>query len=62
MSGLNMRIIKDLPVTLPPIELQSEFVRKLRVATGLGGTYREYDSELDALFASLQDRAFKGEL
>ncbi len=62
MAGLNMRIIKDLPVSLPPIELQSEFARRLRIAAGVCNAQRAHRAELDALFASLQDRAFKGDL
>ncbi len=62
MSGLNMRIIKGLPVSLPPMDLQREFVARLRVVSALRDSHRTHRSELDALFASLQDRAFKGEL
>ncbi|MEY8039323.1 restriction endonuclease subunit S [Saccharopolyspora cebuensis] len=62
MSGLNMGIIKDLPVVLPPVSLQQDFIDRVlslkRIKTGL----EAHLAELDALFASLQHRAFRGEL
>ncbi len=62
MSGLNMGIIKDLPVILPPLSLQGKFGERL---SGVDKTLRESQSgldALDALFASLQQRAFSGQL
>jgi type I restriction enzyme S subunit len=59
---LNMRQIKSFRVPLPPMDLQRKFsvcidaVEKLKTAQCLSLAY------LDTLFASLQHRAFRGEL
>lgn len=62
MSGLNMAIIKELPITLPPIELQKIFSERISVAQAAKAAHFAHLAELDALFASLQHRAFRGEL
>ena len=51
-----------LHVTVPPIELQREFARRVRAVEKLKTAQRASLAELDALFASLQHRAFRGEL
>lgn len=62
MGILNAGLLKQLAVVLPPLALQCDFggrthdVQKLKVA------HRASLTELDALFASLQHRAFRGEL
>lgn len=62
MSGLNMELIKGMPVPLPDIELQREFARRVAAVEKLKTAQRASLAELDALFASLQHRAFRGEL
>ncbi|MCA1226704.1 restriction endonuclease subunit S [Saccharopolyspora sp. 6M] len=62
MSGLNMGIIKDLPVTLPPLSLQQAFVDRVRSLKRTKTGLETHLAELDALFASIQHRAFRGEL
>ncbi len=62
MSGLNMGLIKGMPVPLPPIELQREFARRVQAVEKLKTAQRASLAELDALFATLQHRAFRGEL
>jgi type I restriction enzyme S subunit len=62
MSGLNMGLIKGMPIPLPPLDLQSEFARRVASVEKLKTTQRAALAELDALFASLQHRAFRGEL
>ena len=54
--------LRELPVAVPPIELQCEFARRATVVEKLGAAQLASLAELDALFASLQDRAFRGEL
>jgi type I restriction enzyme S subunit len=62
MSGLNMGIIKAMLIPLPPIELQREFAACVAGSEKLTIAYRASLAELDALFATLQHRAFRGEL
>jgi type I restriction enzyme, S subunit len=54
--------LRDLPMPLPPIHLQHEFARRVESIERLKGIQRAALAELDALFASLQYRAFRGEL
>ncbi|MGH3570820.1 MAG: restriction endonuclease subunit S [Pseudonocardiaceae bacterium] len=62
MSGLNMGIIKAMPLLLPPLALQQEFADLVEAVERLKISHRAHLAELDALFASLQYRAFRGEL
>ncbi|CAD9197069.1 restriction endonuclease subunit S [Acinetobacter bohemicus] len=62
MSGLNMGIIKELPVELPPIEKQNEFsTLKQKVILQKELMVKEL-SKINNLFASLQNQAFSGTL
>jgi len=47
---------------LPPLELQREFALRVSAVEKLKTTQRASLAELDNLFASLQHRAFRGEL
>ena len=47
---------------VPPIALQREFARRVGAVEKLKTAQRASLAELDALFASLQHRAFRGEL
>lgn len=62
MNGLNMGIIKSMPIPVPALSLQREFADRIqRVAKRRAAA--ESASRLDdELFASLQSRAFRGEL
>ena len=62
MEGLNMGIIKDMPIPLAPIELQHGFARKIAAVESLKSIQLSAGAKLDSLFASLQHRAFRGEL
>jgi type I restriction enzyme S subunit len=46
----------------PPIPLQREFARRVTAVEALKTAQRASLAELDALFATLQHRAFRGEL
>jgi len=59
---LSLTKIKQVSVPLPPIELQHEFARRVTAVEALKTVLRCSSSELDVLFASLQHRAFRGEL
>jgi type I restriction enzyme, S subunit len=62
MSGLNMSIIKDLPIVLPSTAVQLEYVSRLEAIQALKSFHMTHLDRLDNLFASLQHRAFSGEL
>ena len=53
---------EQIRIPVPPIELQREFARRVRAVEKLKTAQRASLAELDALFASLQHRAFRGEL
>ena len=55
---------KALDITLPvaPLQLQRELARRINALETLKTAFRGSLMELDALFASLQYRAFRGEL
>ncbi|MDP0492028.1 MAG: restriction endonuclease subunit S [Verrucomicrobiota bacterium JB023] len=59
---LNISLIKSAPVILPPLALQQQFATIVELVERQKERMRAHLAELDALFASLQDRAFKGEL
>jgi hypothetical protein len=64
-SGLNTISVSDVrttPLTLPPMSLQRDFACRVAAVEKFKGTHRTSQTELDTLFASLQHRAFRGEL
>jgi type I restriction enzyme S subunit len=54
--------IEVFEATCPPIVLQQEFARRATAVEALKTAQRASLAELDALFATLQHRAFRGEL
>lgn len=62
MAGLNMGIIKAMPVALPPLPLQQTFATRVQAIEALKAQHRAALAEADALFAALQQRAFAGGL
>jgi type I restriction enzyme S subunit len=61
-SKLTQGQLNVAKVLLPPIELQREFARRVTAVEALKTAQSASLAELDALFATLQHRAFKGEL
>lgn len=62
MDGLNLGVIKSLMFRLPPLELQEDFVRKLKLITAQVNMLKESNLESEILFNALMQKAFKGEL
>jgi type I restriction enzyme S subunit len=66
MAGLNMGLIKELPVLLPPLKRQGELVTaldSLREETQhLASLYERKLAALEALKKSLLHQAFTGQL
>lgn len=62
VRGINLGDVKLMPIIMPDLETQREFAR-LAIATGkLRASHRASIVSLDSMFASLQHRAFRGEL
>jgi type I restriction enzyme S subunit len=62
MANINATEIQNMDIAQPPIKLQQEFARRIAAVEKLKATHRASLAQLDALFASLQHRAFRGEL
>lgn len=61
-SSINQQDVKAFQIRVPPLSLQQEFARRVEAVAQLNATHRESLIHLNALFASLQHRAFRGEL
>lgn len=59
---LNIGLIKTAPVIQPPIDLQHRFATIVESIEQQKTRLRNHLTELDTLFASLQQRAFNGDL
>jgi type I restriction enzyme S subunit len=53
---------EKIEIPVPPLPLQREFARRVTAVEKLKTAQRASQAELDALFATLQHRAFRGEL
>lgn len=62
MTGLNLTIIKELKLKLPPITLQNQFTERLKVIEAQKQQAQEALAQSEALFQGLLQQAFKGEL
>jgi type I restriction enzyme S subunit len=61
-ENLNLQLLGAFEVLLPALEHQQAFVTCIRSVETLKVTHKAALQELDRLFASLQHRAFQGEL
>jgi type I restriction enzyme S subunit len=62
VRGINLADVKAIPMVVPPPGLQAKFKCRLESIEKLVEAGRSSLNELDDLFASLQHRAFRGEL
>lgn len=62
ISGINQSNLSKVPVMLPPMALQREFYKRVEAIEVIEKKHVESVTELNALFASLQHRAFRGEI
>ena len=53
---------EKIEIPVPPLQLQRDFARRVAAVEKLKTSHRASLAKLDALFASLQHRAFRGEL
>jgi len=61
-KNINLAILRDMDIPLPPIDAQRQFFNAIRGQNNLRTSYLKAGSEVDKLFSSLQHRAFRGEL
>lgn len=61
-ASINQKDVSGLRINVPPLPLQQTFAHRITAIEALKTTHRAALAELDALFASLQHRAFRGEL
>jgi len=62
MDGLNMGIIKAMPVPTPELHRQKEYVASVAAIDAQRAAVERALAADCELFASLQSRAFRGEL
>src|SRR5208337_631508 len=62
MDGLNLGLIKSIELRVPPIEVQKGFTKAVNQIRRLDNCIQDGLEEAKALFNSLVNRAFKGEL
>ena len=61
-QAIYLKDVKKLICPLPPLALQVKFASRIQAVESLKTTHRAALAESDALFASLQHRAFAGQL
>jgi type I restriction enzyme S subunit len=59
---VNQTILEDIRIITPPLDRQRAFAARIRHIRESERLHMKSRSQLDALFASLQHRAFRGEL
>lgn len=62
IASINMTQLRGFPLLVPPLSLQREFAAQVAAVERLKAAQRASLAALDELFASLQHRAFRGEL
>ena len=62
MPNISKARLLTLKIPVPPLPLQQKFAERVEAIEKLKASHQRSLDEMDALFASLQSRAFKGEL
>jgi type I restriction enzyme S subunit len=62
VRGINLGDVKKLPIPIPHLKLQQQFADIVTKVEAQKQQMRDHLTQLDTLFASLQSRAFNGEL
>lgn len=62
MANINAREMQGISIPEPPTELQRDFAQRLQGIEQLRASHEAHLAHLDELFASVQQRAFRGEL
>ena len=62
VKNLNTKLVSQILVPVPPLDLQHRFAAIVESVEQQKASQRTHLAELDTLFASLQSRAFRGDL
>lgn len=62
MKNLNSGIIENLKIPVPPIKIQTQFAQIVEKIEALKTQYQQSLQELENLYGSLSQKAFRGEL
>lgn len=62
IASINLRQLRAFPLLTPPLALQQEFAQAIDCVSALTATVGKARGKCDDLFASLQFRAFRGDL
>ncbi|MBL0953135.1 MAG: restriction endonuclease subunit S [Leptospira sp.] len=62
MANINAQELQDIPILFPPLTLQNQFAAVVEKVEALKETYQKSLVELENLYGSLSQRAFRGEL
>lgn len=62
MAGINVGKLKSIYIVFPPIPIQTQFAAIVEKVESIKAKYTRSLTELENLYASLSQRAFKGEL
>ncbi|MCC5931345.1 MAG: restriction endonuclease subunit S [Cyclobacteriaceae bacterium] len=60
--GLNFKQIEGFEIVLPPLDLQTQFAQIVSTTEALKTQYQQSLQELENMYGSLSQKAFKGEL
>ena len=61
-KNINLNLLRNLELPLPGSDLRMAFAKRVAAVESLKAAHRASLAAMDALFASLQHRAFRGEL
>jgi type I restriction enzyme S subunit len=61
-KNLNLSMVKNIKIALPPLPLQTQFAARIEKINALKAQTQATLLEADALFNGLLQRAFRGEL
>jgi len=62
MANINAQELQDIPILKPPKELQNQFASIVEKVEAIKAKYQVSLEELEGLYGSLSQRAYKGEL
>lgn len=62
MANINAQELQDIRIIIPPIKLQTQFAHIVEKTEALKTQYQNSLQELENLYSSLSQKAFKGEL